>query len=131
MLKHGIHAAAVGRLVVESLVSHPDFARGRGLEARDNPQQRGFARAAFAEDREKFSFRNFQRNVPQHHILAEILGDVANAEQWCAAHADRQELSLRVSEVVIISQDSCVYCAAFTSFQISLYLARRGTFCQK
>src|SRR5882724_392394 len=23
------------------------------------------------------------------------------------------------------------YCAAFTSFQISLYLARRGTFCQK
>src|SRR6476661_7328186 len=24
-----------------------------------------------------------------------------------------------------------VYCAAFTSFQISLYLARRGTFCQK
>jgi hypothetical protein len=24
-----------------------------------------------------------------------------------------------------------IYCAAFTSFQISLYLARRGTFCQK
>ena len=23
------------------------------------------------------------------------------------------------------------YCAAFTSFQTSLYLARRGTFCQK
>jgi len=23
------------------------------------------------------------------------------------------------------------YCAAFTSFQISLYFARRGTFCQK
>ena len=23
------------------------------------------------------------------------------------------------------------HCAAFTSFQISLYLARRGTFCQK
>src|ERR1700690_3351950 len=23
------------------------------------------------------------------------------------------------------------YCVAFTSFQISLYLARRGTFCQK
>ena len=26
---------------------------------------------------------------------------------------------------------SPAYCAAFTSFQISLYLARRGTFCQK
>ena len=24
-----------------------------------------------------------------------------------------------------------LYCVAFTSFQISLYLARRGTFCQK
>jgi hypothetical protein len=23
------------------------------------------------------------------------------------------------------------YCAAFTSFQISVYLVRRGTFCQK
>jgi hypothetical protein len=26
---------------------------------------------------------------------------------------------------------AALYCAAFTSFQISVYLARRGTFCQK
>src|ERR1700738_1068020 len=38
-----------------------------------------------------------------------------------------------VAEATNSRNEPCVvrYCAAFTSFQISLYLARRGTFCQK
>ena len=34
-------------------------------------------------------------------------------------------------EYSAISSLMAAYCAAFTSFQISVYFARRGTFCQK
>jgi hypothetical protein len=85
-------------------------------------------------------------------MLAESLGDRANRKQrrvlvlslilsglGSAIHARKSQgfmiepkaadKNVRATRTLLLH--SYCYCAAFTSFQISLYLARRGTFCQK
>src|SRR5580658_9452148 len=81
VLEYSVHAAPVRWLAVQSFLAHPHLARARRLKAGDNPQQRRLTRTAFPQDREKFPFRDLQRNIPQHDVLAELLGYIANAEQ--------------------------------------------------
>ncbi len=81
VLKDGVHAAAESWLGIETFAGHPDFSRSGLLEAGENTKESGFAGAAFAEDGEKFPFRNFERDVAQDDVLAEMLGDGAEGEQ--------------------------------------------------
>src|SRR5690348_7223724 len=93
----------------------------------------------------------FQPSLQDSDILADLPGtEVAGYFQTAApaARAKKQVLRgapsqgsvarLRMTNLTIEiltpdtrTTDYRFYCAAFTSFQISLYLARRGTFCQK
>src|SRR5208282_3274720 len=79
--KHCVHAPPVRWLPIESLLAHPHFAGAGALKARDNPKQSRFARSTLTEDGEKFSFGDVQRNIPQHHVLAEVFGHAANPQQ--------------------------------------------------
>ena len=73
-----------------------------------------------SQDATQFTGRDVQRNVFQDLARAKILGDLADFQQGRrGVHGIRWR------------DDGSAHCAAFTSFQISLYLARRGTFCQK
>src|SRR2546425_1888950 len=121
MLELGLHAALVRGKRVQPLAAHPDFTRGRLFESRDQTKKRGFAGTAFAEQREEFSRSDIQRNVLQYITRAEALGHPAHFKQ----HSTRGRRGLRRTS------SRRIHCAAFTSFQISLYFARRGTSCQK
>src|ERR1700739_378123 len=123
VLEDGIHAALVGRQGVQALAAHPDFAAAGLLESRDEAEQGGFAGAAFAEQGEKFSRGNFERNTLQDFARAEAFGDAADFEQDISGSRDCGSLSR--------AGNGLRHGAAFTSFQISMYFARRGTSCQK
>lgn len=113
VLEDSIDGAAIGRKGVKTRAAHPDFAAGRLLETGDEPEERGLSRTAFAEEREEFAGGNFERDTVENGTLAETLGDVADLEKRRGIVSGRG------------------HWAAFTSFQISMYLARRGTSCQK
>jgi len=81
VLKDRIHPAPVWRQNIEPFVFHPDFARGRALEARNDAQQCRLARTAFSQDGQKFAFRNLQGDIAQHRMLPKRLCDIANGEQ--------------------------------------------------
>ena len=51
------------------------------LEPCNDSQQRCFAGTALAEYGEKFALSNIKRNIPEHAVLAKILGYVTNAEE--------------------------------------------------
>ena len=55
VLEHHAHVALVGGDVVDHLVVHADLAAFNGVEADDHAQQRGFAAAGRAQQREKFA----------------------------------------------------------------------------
>src|ERR1017187_9857346 len=85
VLEDGVHAAAVGRLGVQALARHPDLSGGGLLEAGEDSQERGFSRAALAEDGEEFSFGDFERDVSQHDVFAEVLGAGGAGPPRCGA----------------------------------------------
>ena len=105
-LKHSVDVAVIRRERINPLPGHPYFAAIGALESGDQAKQRGFSGAALAENRQEFTGSHLKRDPAQHGAIAESFGDIANGKQ--SAH-----------------------CAAFTSFQISVYFARRGTCCQK
>src|SRR6266404_3683075 len=118
-LEDGIHAALVGRERIEALVAHPDFAGGGLFETGNEAEKRGLARAALAEESKKFASGDSQRD---------ILEDLGGAETFRHA-ADFQK---RGSRSRMLRRDGAgTHWALLTSFQISLYFARRGTSCQK
>src|SRR5437016_9996663 len=121
MLKHGVYPALVRRKRVQSLAAHPDFSRGRFFESGDQTKKSGLAGAAFTEQREEFSLSNVQRDVPQHVTRAETFGHTADFQKDCRGGRSwvQRVCGNRTHE------------AFFTSFHISVYLARRGTSRQK
>ncbi len=119
ILEDGVHAACIGRERVETLVAHPDFAGGGLFETGDQAEKRGLAGTACAEQREEFAGGDLQRN---------IFEDLGGAETFRHA-ADFQK---RTAGRCVLRRDGAgAHCALLTSFQISLYFARRGTSCQK
>src|SRR5580704_9453278 len=120
VLKHRIYTALVGRQRVQPRTRHPDFAGCWLFETGDKAEKSGFAGAAFAEQGEEFAGGDVQRNVFQNVAGAEALG-------YCA-HFEQRSAGIRGSG---LRNGGGAHCAAFTSFQISLYLGRRGTSCQK
>src|SRR5882757_808483 len=119
VLEDGVDAALVRSEGVQALAAHPDFAAAGLLEAGDETQQRCFARTAFTEEGKEFSRGDFERDVLQDFVRAETFGDAADFEQ---------DVSLgRSCSGVLRGGTRCRHGAAFTSFQISMYLARRGT----
>src|SRR5882724_4204136 len=116
-LEDGVHAAFVRRTGVQALATHPEFAAARLLETGDHSQQRCFARAAFAEEGEKFAGGNFERDVFQDFARAETLADVVDFEQCTFCN--------RACNGLFRAMARWRHGAAFTSFQISMYFARR------
>src|SRR5580692_514 len=138
VLKHRIDATAVRWQNIEPFAFHQDLARISALEPRNYAQKCRLARAAFSENGQELAFRNLQRDVAKHGILSERLGDVADREQWLRAGLGGSNHGFgsgsHVSESSTAMENArppLFYCAAFTSFQISTYFARRGTSCQK
>src|SRR5215467_5762203 len=81
MLEDGVYPAAVRRLLIEPFTFHPQLARSRIFEARDDSQERCFARSALAENGEELCLGNLQGNIAENRIAAKILGDAANIEK--------------------------------------------------
>src|SRR6476646_10326566 len=127
-LKNCIDAPSVWRQGVKPPATHPYFAGSRLLESGNDAQERCFARSAFAEDSEKFPFGNIQGNAVKDRVFAEGFGDGADGEASLGFARARTPVPPTLRPGVRYPCD-CGYCAAFTSFQISLYWARRGTFC--
>src|ERR1700730_8555171 len=121
VLKNGVYAALVRRKYVQPLAAHPYFSGRRLLEPGDHAQEGRLAGAAFAEQGEKFSGSDVQGNVLQNFARTETFGDPANFEEHAARYWITRSRVCRGG----------AHCAALTSFQISLYFARRGTSCQK
>ncbi len=81
VLKDSVYAAFVGRQLVQSLAGHPDFPGRRLFEAGDEAQKRSFSGAAFAEQSEKFSGSDVQRNVIENVANAKAFGNCAHLKQ--------------------------------------------------
>jgi hypothetical protein len=68
-------------LGVEALVGHPDFAGGGLFESGEDAEERGFAGAALAEDGEEFTFGDFEGDIAENDVFAEVFRDGADGEQ--------------------------------------------------
>ena len=66
------------------------------------------------------------------NVLATLrmLSRGAFASGWALALTAAEGIG-EAMELDLCARDTTFYCAAFTSFQISVYFSRRGTFCQK
>ncbi len=62
--------------------------------------------------------------------MAELVRVVETAPEVVVEATSSRDEHWRNAKI-LLNRCAVRYCAAFTSFQISLYLARRGTFCQK
>src|SRR5579859_6214709 len=118
VLEDSVNAALVRRQSVQALAAHPDFAAAGLLETCDQAEQRCFAGTAFTEKSEEFSRGDFERDVLEDFARAETFGDIADFEQG-VSHC-------RACTGVLRCGSLGRHGAAFTSFQISMYLARRG-----
>src|SRR5260221_11242883 len=123
VLEDGVHPALVGWESVQAFATHPEFAACGLFEAGDQTQQRCFAGATFPEERKEFSCGDFERDVLQNFARTEMLSDVADFEQDISRS--------RACQGLLRSGTRLRHGAAFTSFQISMYFARRATSCQK
>ena len=123
VLEDGVDRAIVGGLGVEARAVHANFAGGGLLEAGDQAEQRGFAGAGFAEESEEFAGGDVEAQAFQDFVGSETFCYGVDFEERGAACVGGFELLRRGGEVA--------HCAFLTSFQISVYLARRGTSCQK
>src|SRR5439155_15380350 len=114
-------------------------------ESADDESQSGVPRSGLAEDSEEFAFRNIERDVAQDRRGSERFRNFVDAEQggdrsdcsWCdlglsdAGHLVCTHEPRKRAALATAGEMPARHRSAFTSFQISLYLARRGTFCQK
>src|SRR6516225_5240987 len=126
VLENGVDAALVGRKGVQTFAVHPDFAGGGLFETGDEAEEGGLAGAAFAEKGKEFARSDLQRDMSQNFAPAEALGDVAHFEQHAIRRARRGRRGGRGG-----AESRFGHWEALTSFQTSMYLARRGTSCQK
>ena len=76
VLEHHADVPLVGGHVVDPLVTKVEVTALDGVEAGDHPQQRGFAAAGGAEEREEFALLNVQRNAVQRGKVAVALHGV-------------------------------------------------------
>ncbi len=106
-LEDGVDGTFIWWQLVDAFAGHGDGTAVELFEAGDEAEERGFAGAAFAENGEKFAGGDGERNSAEDGARAVALDDLIDDEKRGR------------------------HCAPFTSFQISLYLSRRGTFCQK
>ena len=120
MLEDGVDAAFVGRKRIEASAGHPDFAGGGLFETGDEAEKSGLSGTAFAEQGEEFSGGDPEGNIFENFAATELFGDVAQFEERIDGRG-RQRRAGRNGG----------HWAALTSFQISMYWARRGTSCQK
>ncbi len=81
VLEDCVHLAFVGRKGIEAVAFHPEFAGGGVFESGDDAEERGFSRAAFAEDGEEFAFGDVESDVAEDDVLAKGFGDVLDFEQ--------------------------------------------------
>ena len=88
MLKHkadlAIAHAAIGRLFAVEM----HRAGVRQLQPRDDPQQRGFARARQSQQRDQFAGRDVEADVIERDEIAEGLADVADFDTHAAILLD-------------------------------------------
>src|SRR6266481_61297 len=122
ILEDGVHAAFVGRESVQAFAAHPELATRGLFETGDQSEQCGFTGTTFAEQGKELTGGNFERDVLQDFARAETFGDVADFEQDIPRS--------RACRCLLRDGTRLRHGAAFTSFQISMYLARRGTSCQ-
>ena len=78
------------------------------FKAGEYAQQGGFAGAAFAQQGKELTLLHIKGDGGQHGVLAEAFANILETQERRRCHW-----------------------LAFTSFQISVYFARRGTSCQK
>src|ERR1700722_18386667 len=81
-LEHRINLTAIRGDVVEPLAAHPDFAAIQLFEPGDQAEQGSLARAAFAQDGEKFAGGDVERNSAEHSAFRETFLNFLNREQW-------------------------------------------------
>ena len=62
-LEHGVHRAAVGRVLGDILAVQKDFPRSGRFESRDQAQQRGLAAARGAQKREELALADVYRDI--------------------------------------------------------------------
>ena len=63
--------------MIEPLFAHPYLARPRAFESGNDSQQGRFPGTALAQNRQKFSLSNLQRNILQDQLAPESLGYIA------------------------------------------------------
>src|SRR5258708_31406048 len=123
VLEDGVHPALVGWDSVQAFATHPKLAAARLLETGDQAQECCLTGATFPEERKEFSCGDFERDVLQNFARTEMLSDVADFEQDISRS--------RACQGLLRAGTRLRHGAAFTSFQISMYLARCATSCQK
>ncbi|MCY1429602.1 hypothetical protein D9M71_455240 [compost metagenome] len=73
------HAVAIGH-VRQQIILDADQSVINALKRHQHPQQRGFSRAAGADDRDFFAWSDIQVQVVEHGEIAVALGDVLEAD---------------------------------------------------
>jgi hypothetical protein len=66
---------------MQSFGAHPHFTGSQILETGDDAQQSRLSRSAFAENRQEFTFRYLERNIPQDDIPTEALRHIPDRKQ--------------------------------------------------
>jgi hypothetical protein len=78
VLEHEAHAPLADRAVGDVLVAEQDAAAVGEIQARDQAQQRGLARAGRSQQRDQLAGADVEVDPLQGGKLAELLGDVAD-----------------------------------------------------
>jgi hypothetical protein len=80
VLEHDAYVAPCRRQFVDAAPADHDLARGLLDEARDDPQQRGLAAAAGAQQRHQFAGGDLQRHVVDRERSTVAVHDVVEGE---------------------------------------------------
>ena len=78
MLKHEANVAFLHGEVVDALPIDEDVAGGWDFEACNQPQHRGLAAAARAEQSQQFTFVHHERNIADRRSGTEFFGEPAD-----------------------------------------------------
>ena len=100
-----------GGMPAMSCAVDEDAARGRRLEARQHAQQRRLAAARAAEQAEDLAAVDVQRDVVDRDEVAELLGDVLDADVGLRACGSFQRLLLWPVDLRCGHADGCGRCA--------------------
>jgi hypothetical protein len=80
VLEHGVDVALERRQRGDGDAGHEDVARRRRLESRDHPERRRLARAGRAQQGEKLTGRDLERQIVHRGKVSEPLGEPAQLE---------------------------------------------------